>query len=68
VKRFFKSSKSEWVKQTEYRSFIEVKTAIIDYIIEYYSQVRPHQHNDGKVPNVAVADCWNEYCPVVKIT
>ncbi len=37
------------------------KTEIIDYIIGYYSQIRPHQHNDGLAPNVAEEKHWIEY-------
>ena len=68
MERFFRSLKSEWVPPTGYRSFAEAKTAIMDYIIGYYSQVRPHQHNDGKAPNVAEADYWIEYYSMAKIT
>ena len=68
MERFFRSLKSEWVPQSGYRSFMEAKTAIVNYIIGYYSQVRPHQHNDGKAPNVAEADYWTEYYSVAKKT
>lgn len=61
---FFRSLKTEWVPQTGYRSFTEAKTAILDCIIGYYSQVRPHQHNAGKAPNVAEELYWNNSYPV----
>ncbi len=68
MERFFRSLKSEWVPQVGYRFFAEAKTAIVDYIIGYYSQVRPHQYNDGKTPNAAEANYWNDYYSVAKIT
>jgi len=68
MERFFRSLKLEWVPQIGYRSFAEAKTAITDYIIGYYSQVRPHRHNDGLAPNVAERNYWIEYKAVAKIT
>jgi len=61
MERFFRSLKSEWIPQTGYSSFSQAKAAIIDYILGYYSQVRPHQHNDGLAPNVAEKKYWAEY-------
>ena len=61
MERFFRSLKSEWVPQTGYHSFAQAKHEIIDYIIGYYSQVRPHQHNEGLAPNVAEEKYWIEY-------
>ncbi len=68
MERFFRSLKSEWVPQAGYRSFVEAKSEIIDYIIGYYSQVRPHRHNGGLAPNVAERKYWVEYKTVAKIT
>ena len=68
MERFFRSLKSEWVPQTGYESFSQAKTAIIDYIIGYYSQVRPHQHNEGLAPNVAERKYWDVYNTVAKFT
>lgn len=68
MERFFRSLKSEWMPQCAYQSFNEAKTAIIDYIIGYYSQVRPHRHNDGVAPNVAEKKYWIEYKTVANIT
>jgi putative transposase len=68
MERFFRSLKSEWVPQTGYESFGQAKAAIIDYIIGYYSQVRPHQHNEGIPPNVAEQKYWLEYKTVAKFT
>jgi putative transposase len=68
MERFFRSLKSEWVPKTGYRSLAEARTAIVKYIIGYYSRVRPHQHNNGKSPNAAEAQYWNGSYPVAKIT
>ena len=68
MERFFRSLKSEWVPSTGYDSFAQAKHEIIDYIIGYYSQVRPHRHNDGLAPNVAEEKYWNEYKTVAKKT
>lgn len=68
MERFFRSLKSEWVPQTGYRTFIEAKHAVMDYIIGYYSQVRPHSHNAGQSPNAAEKKYWNEYYTVAKKT
>jgi putative transposase len=34
-----------------YQNFSEAELSIVNYIIGYYSSVRPHQHNNGKSPN-----------------
>lgn len=68
MERFFRSLKTEWVPSTGYDSFAQAKHKIIDYIIGYYSQVRPHQHNKGLAPNVAEEKYRNEYKTVAKIT
>ena len=68
MERFFRSLKTEWVPKTGYRSFAEARMAIVNYIIGYYSRVRPHQHNNGKAPNVAEAQYWNGSYPVAKKT
>lgn len=53
TERFFRSLKTEWMPEVGYQSFPAAKQAINDYIIGYYSQIRPHQHNDGLPPSVA---------------
>ncbi len=68
MERFFRSLKSEWVPAMGYDSFTQAKHEIIDYIIGYYSQVRPHRHNDGLAPNVAEEKYWNKYKTVAKKT
>ena len=61
MERFFRSLKTEWVPEIGYRSFVEAKRAVINYIIGYYSQVRPHKHNGGLSPNVAEQKFWFAY-------
>lgn len=68
MERFFRSLKSEWIPTIGYRTFSEAKSDIINYIIGYYSQVRPHRHNDGLAPNVAEQKYWSVHNTVAKIT
>lgn len=68
MERFFRSLKSEWIPQSGYHSFAQAKQEIMDYIIGYYSQVRPHRHNDGLAPNAAEKKYWIEYKTVANKT
>ncbi|GAA0794863.1 Transposase InsO and inactivated derivatives [Marinobacterium sediminicola] len=68
MERFFRSLKTEWVPETGYRSFVEAKQSITDYLVGYYSQVRPHRHNDDLPPNVAERTYWKAYKPVASFT
>jgi len=58
MERFFRSLKSEWVPKYGYGSFAEAEQSITSYIVGYYSQIRPHQHNAGKSPNEAERLFW----------
>ncbi len=51
MERFFRSLKTEWVPDLGYESFERASQAVTDYVIGYYSQIRPHKHNDGLSPN-----------------
>ena len=51
MERFFRSLKTEWVPRLGYRTINEAKGHILNYLIGYYSSVRPHQHNGGLSPN-----------------
>ena len=51
MERFFRSLKTEWVPTTGYEHFAEAKKDITQYIIGYYSKIRPHQYNGGLTPN-----------------
>jgi len=51
MERFFRSLKTEWVPRLGYKSIQQAKHHILNYILGYYSKVRPHQHNGGLAPN-----------------
>ncbi len=51
-----------------FHSFVETKQAVLDYIIGYYSQVRPHRHNDGFSPNDAENRYWENSKTLAKFT
>lgn len=51
MERFFRSLKSEWMPVTGYTSFSEAAHAITDYIVGYYSELRPHEYNGGLPPS-----------------
>jgi len=68
TERFFRSLKTEWIPETGYQSFEQAKSAIWNYIIGYYSQVRPHSHNDGLSPNKAEKRYWVNSKTVAKFT
>jgi len=44
------------------------KQSITEYIISYYSSLRPHTHNDGLPPNAAETTYWNAQKAVAKNT
>lgn len=56
MERFFRSLKSECVPTKGYSNFNDAQTSITEYIVGYYSQHRPHQHNGGLPPNTAEAN------------
>ena len=51
MERFFRSLKMEWIPTIGYQSFSEAKHCINDYIIGYYSKIRPYSYNGGLTPN-----------------
>jgi putative transposase len=53
MERFFRSLKTEWIPTLGYRNFKEAECSITDYIMGYYSQTRPHSHNQGLSPVLA---------------
>ena len=59
MERFFRSLKTEWVPRKGYTSFAEADRSITSYILGYYRQIRPHQHNNGKSPNEVERIFWN---------
>ena len=68
MERFFRSLKVEWVPTYGYHSLTQAKQHIVKYLIGYYSQLRPHQHNGGMSPNQAEANYWNNYKLVASFT
>ncbi|HDG1683961.1 TPA: IS3 family transposase [Kluyvera ascorbata] len=58
MERFFRSLKNEWVPVTGYVSFSEAAHAITDYIVGYYSSLRPHDYNGGLRPNESENRYW----------
>ena len=53
MERFFRSLKTEWIPTFGYRNFKEAESSITDYVLGYYSQTRPHKHNQGLSPVMA---------------
>ena len=68
MERFFRSLKSEWIPDVGFQSFVEAKQTVLDYIIGYYSQVRPHRHNNGLAPNEAENRYWENSKTLAKFT
>jgi putative transposase len=68
MERFFRSLKTEWIPGVGYKSFLEAKKYIVDYIIGYYCEIRPHRHNDGLSPNEAEKRYWDQHRSVTKIS
>jgi putative transposase len=44
--------------EIDYQYFSEAEGSIINYIIGYYSSVKPHQHNNGMSPNEVERMYW----------
>lgn len=68
MERFFRSLKTEWIPRAGYHNLVQAKTAIWSYIITYYSNVRPHSHNNGVTPNQAEKNFWSVPKAVAKFT
>jgi len=68
TERFFRSLKTEWIPTIGYRDIAAARQSITDYMIHYYSDLRPHAHNDGVPPNAAEAMYWNAQKAVAKNT
>lgn len=58
TERFFRSLKTEWVPEIGYPCFAAAKQSVTDYMIGYYSALRPHKHNGGLPPNAAEKAYW----------
>lgn len=68
TERFFRSLKTEWVPEIGYPNAAAAKEAVTEYMIGYYSSLRPHKHNDGLPPNAAEKKYWNAQKRVAKNT
>ncbi len=68
TERFFRSLKTEWIPESGYTSFEEAKQCITQYMLGYYSESRPHTHNNGLTPDAAEQQYWKAYNPVAKMT
>jgi putative transposase len=53
MKRVFRSLKSEWTPLLGYRSILDARKDIGDYLIDYYNRQRPHTFNAGMLSVVA---------------
>ena len=51
MKRFFRRYKTQWMPTAGYGTFLEMTYSIINYIIKYYNNVRPHWFKAGVTPN-----------------
>ena len=58
MERLFRSLKTEWIPMNGYHSFKDAEQAITDYLVGYYSQVRPHSYNGGLTPNESERLFW----------
>ncbi len=47
MERLFRSLKTEWVPKAGYPTQHEARRDLVDDLIGYYSQTRPHQYNGG---------------------
>ena len=68
MERFFRSFKTEWMSSVGYRSLVAAKQSVINYIVGYYCNVRPHAYNGGMTPNESERKFWRESKTVAKIT
>lgn len=68
MERFFRSLKTEWIARVGYQNFEQAKRDVGSYIIGYYSNVRPHSHNNGVTPNKAEKYFWETPISVANFT
>ena len=68
MERFFRSLKTEWIPCKGYQNFEHAKQNIWSYIMGYYSNVRPHRHNQGMTPNQAEKYYWNNSITVANFS
>ena len=51
MERVFRSLKSEWIPKGGYHNLGDAKADIVDYLMRYYNEERPHSYNGGLPPN-----------------
>jgi putative transposase len=68
VERFFRSLKTEWIPEIGYGTLEQAKHHIVEYTLGYYSQFKPHTHNNGLAPRVIEQQYWNAQKTVAKNT
>lgn len=68
MERFFRSLKMEWIPEVGFQSMEQAKATVLNYLIGYYSQVRPHSHNNGLTPNEAEKRFWVSSNTLARIT
>jgi putative transposase len=68
MERFLISLKNEWVPETGYINFSEAARAITDYIVGYYSSLRPHEYNSGLSTDESANRYWKNSKPVVSFS
>ena len=62
------SLKTEWIPTVGYSSFAQAEREILNYMLGYYSQFRPHHYNGGLAPNESERRYWLGYNDVAKIS
>ena len=65
---FFINYNSEWMPKKGYTNFNETKNDLIQYIVNYYADVRPHKHNGNITPNKSEQIYWENYKGVANNT
>ncbi len=53
MERLFRSLKSEWIPAFGYRNMSEAQRDVVDYLMGYYNDQRPHTFNGGVSPMAA---------------
>jgi putative transposase len=50
MERVFRSLKSEWIPKNGYHNLSDAQADIVDYLMRYYNEERPHSYNGGLPP------------------
>ena len=66
--RFFRSLKTEWMRQVTCHCFTDARPSIVNQMSDYYSQTKTHRHNGGLPPNNAEQLYCNSFKSVENIT